>query len=177
MPTDRSRMQVIAKDNDTFDAVIVGSGATGGWVAKTLAESGMQVALLEAGHRTTEAEFTEHLLPYDLKYRGRSPEIARNRPIQSMKYACRESNFRWFVDDIRNPYTYPEDRPFQWTRGRQLGGRSLTWARQSYRLSKLDFSAARHDGYGEDWPMTYEEMAPYYETVERYVGISGNHSA
>ena len=166
-------MQVIAKDNDTFDAVIVGSGATGGWVAKTLAESGMQVALLEAGHRTTEAEFTEHLLPYDLKYRGRSPEIARNRPIQSMKYACRESNFRWFVDDIRNPYTYPEDRPFQWTRGRQLGGRSLTWARQSYRLSKLDFSAARHDGYGEDWPLTYEELVPYYETVERYVGISG----
>ena len=133
----------------------------------------MQVALLEAGHRTTEAEFTEHLLPYDLKYRGKSPEISRNRPIQSMKYACRESNFKWFVDDIRNPYTYPEDKPFQWTRGRQLGGRSLTWARQSYRLSELDFSAASHDGYGEDWPVTYEEVVPYYEKVERYVGISG----
>ena len=166
-------MQIITKHNDTYDVVIVGSGATGGWIAKTLAEAGMQVALLEAGHRTTEAEFTEHLLPYDLKYRGRSPEISRNRPIQSMKYACRESNFEWFVDDVRNPYTYPEDKPFQWTRGRQLGGRSLTWARQSYRLSKLDFSAASYDGYGEDWPVTYEEMVPYYETVERYVGISG----
>ena len=166
-------MQIIAKDHDIFDAVIVGSGATGGWVAKTLAEAGLQVALLEAGHRTTAAEFTEHLRPYDLKYRGQSPEIARNRPIQSMKYACRESNFSWFVDDIRNPYTYPADKPFQWTRGRQLGGRSLTWGRQSYRLSPLDFSAASHDGYGENWPVTYEEMAPYYETVERYVGLSG----
>ncbi len=166
-------MQIISRNHDIYDAVIVGSGATGGWVAKTLAESGMQVALLEAGHRTTEAEFTEHLLPYDLKYRGQSPEIARNRPIQSMKYACRESNFAWFVDDIRNPYTYPADKPFQWTRGRQLGGRSLTWARQSYRLSPLDFSAASHDGYGENWPVTYEELVPYYETVERYVGISG----
>ena len=166
-------MQVIAKDNNTYDAVIVGSGATGGWVAKTLAEAGMKVALLEAGHRTTEAEFTEHLRSYDLKYRGASPEIARNRPIQSMKYACRESNFKWFVDDIRNPYTYPKDKPFQWTRGRQLGGRSLTWARQSYRLSPLDFNAADHDGYGENWPVTYAEMAPYYETVERYAGISG----
>lgn len=166
-------MQIIRKDHDIFDAVVVGSGATGGWVAKTLAEAGMQVALLEAGHRTTEAEFTEHLRTYDLKYRGQSPEIARNRPIQSMKYACRESNFKWFVDDIRNPYTYPADKPFQWTRGRQLGGRSLTWARQSYRLSPLDFSAASHDGYGENWPMTYEEMVPYYETVERHIGISG----
>jgi choline dehydrogenase-like flavoprotein len=166
-------MQVIAKDNNTYDAVIVGSGATGGWVAKTLAEAGMKVALLEAGHRTTEAEFTEHLRSYDLKYRGASPEIARNRPIQSMKYACRESNFKWFVDDIRNPYTYPKDKPFQWTRGRQLGGRSLTWARQSYRLSPLDFNAADHDGYGENWPVTYKEMVPYYETVERYAGISG----
>ena len=166
-------MQVIAKDNNTYDAVIVGSGATGGWVAKTLAEAGMKVALLEAGHRTTEAEFTEHLRSYDLKYRGASPEIARNRPIQSMKYACRESNFKWFVDDIRNPYTYPKDKPFQWTRGRQLGGRSLTWARQSYRLSPLDFNAADHDGYGENWPVTYAEMVPYYETVERYAGISG----
>lgn len=166
-------MQIIAKDTDTYDAVIVGSGATGGWVAKTLSEAGMRVALLEAGHRTTEAEFTEHLQPYDLKYRGNSPEIQRNRPIQSMKYACRESNFEWFVDDVRNPYTYPEGKPFQWTRGRQLGGRSLTWARQSYRLSPLDFSAASHDGYGENWPVTYEEMEPYYEAVERYVGISG----
>ncbi len=104
-------MQIIAKDDRIYEAVVVGSGATGGWVAKTLAEAGMRVALLEAGHRTTEAEFTEHLRAYDLKYRGRSPEIARNRRIQSMKYACRESNFEWFVDDVKNPYTYPEGKP------------------------------------------------------------------
>jgi choline dehydrogenase-like flavoprotein len=166
-------MQIIEQP-EIFDAIIVGSGATGGWMAKQLAEAGMRVALLEAGPKVTSADFTEHLQPYDLRYRGLSPEIARNRPIQSMKGACSESNYRWFVDDIENPYTHPEDKPYQWTRGRQLGGRSLTWGRQSYRLSPMDFAPASRDGFGEDWPITYEELVPYYEQVERYVGISGS---
>lgn len=114
-------MQII-KQPAVFDAVIVGSGATGGWMAKKLAEAGMNVALLEAGPPTAKTEFTEHVQPYELRYRGSSPEIARNRPIQAMKYACRESNYKWFVDDIENPYTTPADKPYQWTRGRQLGG-------------------------------------------------------
>ena len=166
-------MQVLNTGQQVYDAVIVGSGATGGWVAKTLSEAGMKIALLEAGPNVTEADFTEHLQPYDLKYRGDSPEIARNRPIQSMKAACREANYKWFVDDILNPYTHPEGRPYQWTRGRQLGGRTLVWGRQSYRFSPMDFKPASRDGYGEDWPISYEDVVPYYERVERYVGISG----
>lgn len=166
-------MQVISRDNNVYDAVIVGSGATGGWVAKVLSEAGMNTLVLEAGPRISEADFTEHLESYDLKYRGGSPEIARNRPIQSMKYACRESNYHWFVDDILNPYTHPEGMPFQWTRCRILGGRSLTWGRLSYRFAPLDFRPASHDGYGEDWPVSYEELEPYYERVERYIGVCG----
>jgi choline dehydrogenase-like flavoprotein len=166
-------MQII-KQPGIFDAVIVGSGATGGWMAKQLAEAGMNVALLEAGPPTTKSEFTEHVQSYDLRYRWASREIARNRPIQSMKYACRESNYKWFVDDIKNPYTTPVDKPYQWTRGRQLGGRTLTWGRQSYRYSPMDLAPASHDGFGEDWPVTYEDLKPYYEQVERYVGISGS---
>jgi choline dehydrogenase-like flavoprotein len=157
----------------TYDAIIIGSGATGGWVAKTLSEAGMKTLVLEAGPRVTEKDFTEHVTAYELKHRGFSPEIARNRPIQAMKYACRESNYQWFVDDIANPYTTPKDKPFQWTRGRILGGRTLTWGRLSWRLGPLDFKPASHDGYGEDWPFSYEDIEPYYDRVERYVGVSG----
>jgi choline dehydrogenase-like flavoprotein len=170
---DNAFVQVISSSATVYDAIIVGSGATGGWVAKILSEAGMKTLVLEAGPKISEADFTEHFESYDLKYRGRSPEIARNRPIQSMKYACRESNYHWFVDDILNPYTHPEGMPFQWTRCRILGGRSLTWGRLAYRFSALDFRSASHDGYGEDWPLTYEELAPYYERVERYIGVCG----
>ena len=166
-------MQII-QPGEVFDVVVVGSGATGGWMAKHLSEAGLKVAVLEAGPNVTPADFTEHLQPYDLKYRNFSPEVARNRPIQSMKGACEESNYKWFVDDIENPYTYPEGRKYQWTRGRMLGGRSLTWGRQSYRLSPMDLAPASRDGFGEDWPITYEELVPYYEKVERYVGLSGS---
>ena len=104
-------MQIIERQQP-YDAVIVGSGATGGWAAKQLSEAGMTVAVIEAGPRVTPAEFTEHVQPYQLEYRGKSPEIARNRPIQSMKYACRESNYKWFVDDIDNPYTHDPRQAF-----------------------------------------------------------------
>ena len=103
-------MQII-EPGQVFDVVVVGSGATGGWMAKHLSEAGLKVAVLEAGPNVTPADFTEHLQPYDLKYRNFSPEVSRNRPIQSMKGACEESNYHWFVDDIENPYTYPEGKP------------------------------------------------------------------
>lgn len=156
-----------------FDAVVIGSGATGGWAAKQLTEAGMRVALLEAGRKVTPADFSEHIMPYEQTHRGSSPEIAVTRPIQSKNYACRESNYTWFADDIDNPYTTPQDKPFWWIRGRVLGGRSLTWGRQSYRYSDLDFKAFSHDGYGHDWPFSYADLAPYYDRVEEYVGISG----
>lgn len=156
-----------------YDAIVVGSGATGGWAAKCLAEAGLKVALLEAGRSISPQEFTEHMPAYRLDYRNLSPDIEKRRPVQKMCYACMEYNYDWFVDDIENPYSTPEDKPFTWQRLRILGGRTLVWGRQSYRLSDYDFKAASFDGYGEDWPLSYDELAPYYDRVERYVGISG----
>ena len=157
----------------TYDAIVVGSGATGGWAAKKLSEAGLKIALLEAGRNISAEEFTEHMPAYKLDFRNVSPEIIRTRPIQKMCYACMEYNYDWFVDDLQNPYSTPADKPFTWQRLRIVGGRTLVWGRQSYRLSDLDFKAASLDGYDEDWPFSYRDLAPYYDLVERYVGISG----
>jgi choline dehydrogenase-like flavoprotein len=156
-----------------YDVIVVGSGATGGWAAKRLAEAGVKVALLEAGRKVSPREFTEHLPGFALKYRNLSPKVARRRPVQKQCYACMEYNYDWFVDDFDNPYSTPEGKPFTWQRLRVVGGRTMVWGRQSYRYSDLDFKAASHDGYGEDWPIGYKDVEPYYEIVERYVGISG----
>jgi choline dehydrogenase-like flavoprotein len=156
-----------------YDAIVVGSGATGGWAAKRLAEAGLKVILLEAGRNVSPSEFTEHMPEYKLKYRNLSPLIVRTRPVQKQCYACMEYNYDWFVDDLKNPYSTPKDKPFTWQRLRIVGGRTLVWGRQSYRLSDLDFKAASFDGYGQDWPFGYKELAPYYDIVEDYVGISG----
>ena len=157
----------------TYDAIVVGSGATGGWAAKQLAEAGLKVALLEAGRAVSPKEFTEHMPAYKLKYRDHSPEVVRTRPVQKQCYACMEYNYEWFVNDLENPYSTPPGKPFTWQRLRILGGRSLVWGRQSYRLSDNDFKAASRDSYGDDWPFSYADLAPYYDIVEKYVGISG----
>lgn len=164
-------MPQVSTPAEPFDAVVVGSGATGGWAAKRLTEAGWRVALLEAGPKITPRDFSEHVQPWQTPYLFQDPFIKRERPIQSLCYACRDTNYKWFVNDLENPYT--QEKPFHWIRQRVLGGRSLSWGRQSYRMSDLDFKAASHDGYGDDWPISYDEMVPYYEIVERYVGISG----
>jgi glucoside 3-dehydrogenase (cytochrome c) catalytic subunit len=159
---------------EVFDAIVVGSGATGGWAAKELTEAGLRVALVEAGRMLVpEKDFTEHVMPWQTKFRGYSPEITRTRPIQTRCYACMEYNYDWFVNDFESPYTTEPGKPFNWFRARILGGRSLVWGRQSYRLSDLDFKAASHDGYGDDWPLNYAELAPWYDRAERFAGISG----
>ena len=159
-----------------YDAVIVGSGATGGWAARDLSMSGLNVLVLEAGRKTNPAkEYNMLAWPYELERRGFGDRasLEKTQPIQSKCYACNEYSRKWFVNDFENPYTTPPDRPFYWIRSRQTGGRTLPWGRQSYRLSNFDFKAKTHDGYGEDWPFSYEDLVPYYEKVERYVGISG----
>lgn len=157
----------------TYDVIVVGSGATGGWAAKRLSEAGLKVALLEAGRAVSPKEFTEHVPIFQLKYRNHSPEVMRTRPIQKQCYACMDYNYEWFVNDLENPYSTPEGKPFSWQRLRVLGGRSLVWGRQSYRLSDVDFKAASRDGYDVDWPISYADLAPYYDIVENYVGITG----
>ncbi len=163
--------------NQPYDAVVVGSGATGGWVAKELTEAGFRVAVLEAG-RTLDpkADFTEHKRPFDMPFRGRrlgSETTQARQPVQKLCYQCDEYTNHLFVDDGENPYTTPKDRPFAWIRGRHVGGKSIMWARQSYRLSDHDMKAASKDGYGIDWPLGYADLAPYYDRVEDFIGVSG----
>ena len=167
----KMQQKMVPASVDVFDAVVVGSGATGGWAAKRLTEAGLRVAMVEAGAKVSAKEFTEHNRPADYPFLGMSPKVMEDRPIQGQCYACREGNHKWFVSDKENPYV--QDKPFNWIRMRVLGGRSLSWGRQSYRMSPLDLTGKSHDGYGDDWPVTYEELVPYYELVEKYVGISG----
>ncbi len=161
--------------SQSYDVIVVGSGASGGWAAKRLSEAGLNVALVEAGRQQSDKNFTEHMPEFQLKYRDRAPEIIRKtRPVQKDCYACMEYNYDWFANDFDEPYTTAEGMPFSWQgRMRVTGGRTNVWGRQSYRLSDLDFKAASHDGYGEDWPLSYKDLAPYYDIVEDYVGITG----
>jgi choline dehydrogenase-like flavoprotein len=158
-----------------FDVIVVGSGASGGWAAKRLSEAGIKVALLEAGKPQGSADFKEHVPAYDLTYRDRASElIRRTRPKQRDCYACREWNYKWFVNDLEEPYTTPDGKPFSWQgRTRVVGGRTNVWGRQSYRFSDQDLHGKSFDGFGEDWPIDYKDLVPYYELVEDYVGISG----
>jgi choline dehydrogenase-like flavoprotein len=158
-----------------FDVIVVGSGASGGWAAKRLSEAGIKVALLEAGKPQNDKDFTEHVPAYDLKYRDKASDLMRRtRPKQRDCYACREWNYKWFASDLDEPYTNPDDKPFSWQgRTRVVGGRTNVWGRQSYRLSDQDLRGKSFDGYGEDWPVSYKDLVPYYEMVEDYVGISG----
>ena len=162
-------------DDPKFDVIVVGSGASGGWAAKRLAEAGLKVALVEAGRPQSDANFTEHEPAFKLKHRDMAPELIREtRPVQKDCYACMEYNYDWFCNDIDEPYTTYPGMPFSWQgRLRITGGRTNVWGRQSYRLSNLDFKAASYDGYGVDWPLSYKDVAPYYDIVERYVGITG----
>ena len=165
------------RNQTIYDAVIVGSGASGGWVAKELTEQGMHVLMLEAGPpRLPTRDFTEHIWPYQVKFRGfgnRQALLAR-QPIQRLCYACDEFSHQFFVDDHENPYTFPLDKPFMWIRGRQVGGKTFCWARESYRYSDYEFKAASRDGYGEDWPFSYQDLEPYYDKVESFIGVSGS---
>lgn len=166
----------MAKAN-TFDAIVVGSGITGGWAAKELTEKGLNVLMLERGRNVVHGQdyIGEHQPPWNFTYRdlGDRQRYEEEYYIQNKCYAFTESTEHFFVNDKENPYTYPEDKPFYWLRGYHLGGRSLMWGRQCYRLSNLDFEANAKDGYGVDWPIRYEDIAPWYDYVEPFVGISG----
>ncbi|HMG32677.1 MAG TPA: GMC family oxidoreductase [Blastocatellia bacterium] len=163
---------------EEYDAIIVGSGATGGWAAKELSEKGLKVAVLEAGRQLDPMkDYREHTWPYELPFRGAGDQqdMQRSQPIQSKCYACNEYGRHFFVNDLENPYTTKPDKPFYWIRSRQVGGRTIVWGRQTYRLSNYDFKAASHDGYGDDWPISFEDLAPYYDRVEEFIGISGGY--
>jgi choline dehydrogenase-like flavoprotein len=160
-----------------YDVLVIGSGASGGWVAKEVAERGLTVLMLEAGPpRVPTRDFTEHIWPYQLKFRGfgNQQRLLENQPVQRLCYACDDYSHQFFVNDNEHPYTFPADKPFMWIRGRQIGGKTFCWARESYRFSDNEFKAASRDGYGDDWPISYRELEPYYDQVERFIGVSGS---
>lgn len=166
-----------ARDEHTYDAIVVGSGISGGWAAKELTERGLKTLVLDRGRmvRHVEDYTTAGMDPWDAKYpRAQLPPAeldARYKVQQRTGYALTEFSQHFFVRDDQEPYT--ETKRFDWIRGYHVGGRSLMWARQSYRHSDLDFEANAKQGVGVDWPIRYADIAPWYDHVERFAGISG----
>jgi choline dehydrogenase-like flavoprotein len=161
---------------ETFDAIVIGSGIAGGWAAKELSEKGLSVLVLEAGRTIDPARdylMNAPAFEMDYRYLGDIKRLNARQAVQKKCYACDEGAAQFFVDDIDNPYTTPEGKPFDWIRGRQLGGKSIMWGRQCYRWSDLDFEANLKDGHGADWPIRYRDIASWYDYVEGYAGISG----
>lgn len=159
-----------------FDAIVVGSGMSGGWAAKELCENGMKTLVIERGQYVEHgADYQDFKEIWEIDNRGRMPEdeLAKDYPIQRRCYAFNTANKDFWVKDSDHPYETPEGRPFNWLRGYQLGGRSLLWARHSYRWSDIDFGANARDGHGVDWPIRYADIAPWYDHVERFAGVTG----
>jgi choline dehydrogenase-like flavoprotein len=163
---------------ERFDAIVVGSGITGGWAAKELTERGLKVLMIERGRPVEHGVdyIGENRDPWTMPNRGQvDVRVAEEQfPVQRQCYAFDEHTKHFFNNDRDMPYSTPDARPFSWIRGNQLGGKSLMWARQSYRWSDLDFEANLKDGHGVDWPIRYADLAPWYSHVERHVGISGS---
>lgn len=163
-------------DEYTYDAIVIGSGISGGWAAKELCEAGLKTVVLERGRDVKHVKDypTMNYDPWDMKYKGSlSEEKMKDYPKQSRTgYTIKETSAHFFAKDTEHPYN--EKKPFDWHRGDQVGGRSLTWGRQSYRLSPMDFEANKKDGHGVDWPIRYKDIAPWYDYVESYIGVSGS---
>ncbi len=170
--TNIMNLNIKAASQQSYDAIVVGSGISGGWAAKELCEKGLKVLLLERGRNVEHVKdyptATKH--PWEFPHRLLTVNTDRvEDPVQSAAYD--ESTKHFFVRDKDHPYI--QDKPFSWIRGYHVGGRSLTWGRQCYRLSDLDFEANAKDGHGVDWPIRYKDISPWYDYVERFIGVSG----
>ncbi len=159
-----------------YDAIVVGSGMTGGWAAKELTELGLRTLVLEAGRPIApERDYHEHVPPWEMSFRGLGDRraVQTRQAMQHNSVSFDELSHVFWCDDVDNPYTTPEDKPFYWFRARQVGGKSIIWGRQVYRWSDLDFEANLRDGIAVDWPIRYGDIAPWYDRVERFIGVSG----
>ena len=158
-----------------FDVIVIGSGISGGWAAKEFTEKGLKTLVLERGRAVQHLKDypTTNMMPWEFPHHGRIPrEIRDQNPVVSRCYAFREDAQHFFVRDTEHPYV--QDKPFDWIRGYQVGGKSLIWARQTQRWSAYDFEGPARDGYAVDWPIRYSDLAPWYSYVEKFAGISGN---
>jgi choline dehydrogenase-like flavoprotein len=162
-------------NNRNFDAIVIGSGISGGWVAKELTEKGLKTLVLERGRDVKHIKDypTTNKYPWEFEHRNEIPyEIKQANPVVSRCYAFNEDAAHFFVKDTEHPYI--QEKPFDWIRGYQVGGKSLLWARQTQRWSDFDFEGPARDGFAVDWPIRYKDLAPWYSHVEKFAGISGN---
>ncbi|MFM8451053.1 MAG: GMC oxidoreductase [Haliscomenobacter sp.] len=177
MPNENKAPNVNAKskEQNTYDAIVVGSGISGGWAAKELTEKGLKVLMLERGpaHEHVKDYTFATKQPWELEHHGRTTREQREKyPVIHRGWAAYEGVMDAWVNEEDCPYT--EIKPFTWWRSYRMGGRSILWGRQSYRWSDLDFEANSKDGFGVDWPIRYRDIAPWYDYVERFAGISGS---
>jgi len=167
-------VNIKAKQENTYDAIVVGTGISGGWAAKELTEGGLNTLVLERGRMVKHGEYpTATMDPWDFKYGGRLPreEMKHYEKQRRTGYTIGEAYKHWWVKDDEHPYS--EVKRFDWIRGYHVGGRSIMWGRHSYRWGSQDFEANAKDGVAVDWPIRYEDIAPWYDYVETYAGIQG----
>ena len=158
----------------TFDAIVIGSGISGGWAAKELCEKGLKTLVLERGRNVEHIRDypTANLAPWELPHRGATPrKLIEENPLISKAAGYGEDTAHFFIRDADHPYV--QEKPFDWIRGYQVGGKSLIWGRACQRWSRHEFEAPARDGYGIDWPIRYDDVAPWYSHVERFVGVCG----
>ena len=180
MPGDSTNINNKSVTQNTYDAIVIGSGISGGWAAKELTEKGLKVLMLERGrpHEHIKDYVSASKDPWDFPHRGKAPlQYKKDNPVISRDWAmygtaAQEAILDSWVNEKDCPYV--QEKPFAWWRSYQMGGRSLLWGRQSYRLSDIDFEANAKDGIAVDWPIRYKDMAPWYDYVEKFAGISGS---
>jgi choline dehydrogenase-like flavoprotein len=165
----------VVQDSTSFDAIVVGSGISGGWAAKELCEKGLKTLVLERGRNVVHVKDypTMNLNPWELPHRGAmSRQQLKENPLISKAAGYGEDTAHFFVKDRDHPYV--QDKPFDWIRGYQVGGKSIIWGRACQRWSKYEFTAPERQGYGINWPIGYDDIAPWYSHVERFIGVCGN---
>ena len=170
-----ANLNLNAAKQQTYDAIVIGSGISGGWAAKELTEKGLRTLVLERGRNVEHIKDypTTQLRPWEFELHGKlSLEVIKENPIVSKCYAFKDDADHFFVKDKEHPYV--QEKPFDWIRGYQVGGKSLLWARQVQRWSDFDFEGPARDGFAVDWPIRYKDLAPWYSYVEKFAGVSGN---
>lgn len=176
MPNDTAQVNLNTRGlaENTYDAIVVGSGISGGWSAMELCKKGLKTILLERGRQVEHLKDypTTNLATWELPHRNRMSEAKKKEQHIQIRGFANEANGHFFVNDLEHPYI--QKKPYDWIRGYHVGGRSLMWGRQCYRWSDLDFEANAKDGHGVDWPIRYRDIAPWYSYVEKFVGISGS---
>ena len=170
-----SNLNIDSIKNQTYDAIVIGSGISGGWAAKELTGKGLRTLVLERGREVKHVTDypTTTKMPWEFEHRNQlKKEVVDANPVVSKCYAFYEGTEQFFVKDAEHPYV--QEKPFDWIRGYQTGGKSLMWARQTQRWSDFDFEGPARDGFAVDWPIRYADIAPWYSYVEKFAGISGN---